>query len=411
MKPTVLIAATSHWFPAARLAMALASAGCTVNAVCPSRHSLGKMSVVRQTHLYRGLMPLNSFAHAITQTKPDLIVPGDDLATSHLHRLHARENLRRDGGQAICQLIERSLGPAESFPVVYARAAFMEVAREEGIRAPKTAVIANLPDLMDSVVHMGFPMVLKADGTSGGEGVRIVRTIDEAERAFRILQAPPLLARAVKRAFMDRDKTLLWPSLLRHRSVVNAQAFVEGREATSTVACWEGNVLASLHFEVINKRDAAGPSSVLRAIENAEMLNTTQKMVRRLKLSGIHGFDFMLESHTGHAYLIEINPRSTQVGHLPLGPGRDLPAALYSALSGDTFRAAPPVTEKDTITLFPQEWLRDPASPFLASGYHDVPWEEPELLRACIGKRWKQNIRSSKNVAVQALSTVGLPRL
>ena len=89
MKPTVLIATTSHWFPAARLAMALASAGCTVDAVCPSRHSLGKMSVVRQIHPYRGLMPLHSFADAIAATNPDLIVPGDDLATTHLHRLHA----------------------------------------------------------------------------------------------------------------------------------------------------------------------------------------------------------------------------------------------------------------------------------------------------------------------------------
>jgi len=411
VKPTVLIATTSHWFPAARLAMALASAGCTVDAVCPSRHSLGKMSVVRQIHPYRGLMPLHSFADAIAATNPDLIVPGDDLATTHLHRLHAREKLRGNGGQTICELIERSLGTAESFPVVYARAAFMEVAREEGIRAPKTEVIANLQDLRNSVVRVGFPMVLKADGTSGGEGVRVVQTMDEAERAFRALQAPPLLARAAKRAFMDRDKTLVWPSLLRHRSIVNAQAFVAGREATSTVACWKGNVLASLHFEVVNKRDAAGPSSVLRAIENAEMLTAAVKMVRRLQLSGIHGFDFMLESHTGNAYLIEINPRSTQVGHLPLGPGRDLPAALYSVLSGDPLRAAPQVTEKDTITLFPQEWLRDPASPFLTSGYHDVPWEEPELLRACIRKRWKQKIRSSKKVAVQALSTVGLPRL
>ena len=411
MKPTVLIATTSHWFPAARLAMALASAGCTVDAVCPSRHSLGKMSVVRQIHPYRGLMPLHSFADAIAATNPDLIVPGDDLATTHLHRLHAREKLRGSGGQTICELIERSLGTAESFPVVYARAAFMEVAREEGIRAPKTEVIASLQDLRNSVVRVGFPMVLKADGTSGGEGVRVVQTMDEAERAFRALQAPPLLARAAKRAFMDRDKTLVWPSLLRHRSIVNAQAFVAGREATSTVACWKGNVLASLHFEVVNKRDAAGPSSVLRAIENAEMLTAAVKMVRRLQLSGIHGFDFMLESHTGNAYLIEINPRSTQVGHLPLGPGRDLPAALYSVLSGDPFRAAPQVTEKDTITLFPQEWLRDPASPYLTSGYHDVPWEEPELLRACIRKRWKQKIRSSKKVAVQALSTVELPRL
>jgi predicted ATP-grasp superfamily ATP-dependent carboligase len=149
------------------------------------------------------------------------------------------------------------------------------------------------------------------------------------------------LARAVKRALVDHDKTLLWPSLLRRQFVVNAQEFVAGREATSAVACWRGAVLASLHFEVINKRDSAGPSSVVRLVENSEMSFAAEKMVRRLNLSGLHGFDFMLEARTGNAHLIEINPRATQVGHLALGPGRDLPAALYAALSGLALHAAP----------------------------------------------------------------------
>jgi Carbamoyl-phosphate synthase L chain, ATP binding domain len=411
VKPTVLIATTSCWFPPARLAMAMAAAGCTVDAVCPSQHVLAKMSAVRETCAYRGLTPLKSFADAIAATKPDLIVPGDDLATSHLHRLYDREKRSKNLRHSTCELIERSLGCPESFAAVYARAVFMEMAREEKIRAPKTEVVANIQDLKNWIARTGFPIVLKANGTSGGEGVRVVHTPAQAERAFRKLQAPPLVARAAKRAVVDQDNTLLWPSLLRSRSVVNAQAFIAGREATSTVACWEGEILASLHFEVVNKLDLAGPSSVVRFIENGEMLTASEKIVRRLKLSGVHGFDFMLEARTGNAHLIEINPRSTQVGHLALGPGRDLPAALYSALSGDPLRAAPKVTENDTIALFPQEWWRDPASTFLISGYHDVPWEEPELLLACVSKRWKHNPPPFKEVPVQTFSTVRLPRL
>ena len=91
-------------------------------------------------------------------------------------------------------------------------------------------------------------------------------------------------------------------------------------------------------------------------------------------------------SQTGSPYLIEINPRATQVGHLTLGPGRDLPAALYAAVSGQIVQPALKVTEKDTITLFPREWITNPASAFLRTGYHDVPWEEPQLVRACAAK-------------------------
>jgi hypothetical protein len=410
MKPTILIVTTSRWFPTARLAMALAGAGCQVDAVCPSGHPLSRMYAVRRSHAYRGLMPLNSFAAAIAAVKPDLIVPGDDLATSHLHDLHAREQARGASGRWVCELIERSLGAAASFPVVYARSAFADIARQEGVRAPKTEVITDLNHLRKWVAEVGLPTVLKANGTSGGEGVRVANTLEEAERAFRALQAPPLLARAAKRAVVDQDKSLIWPSLLRHRSVVNAQVFVAGSEATSAVACWKGAVLASLHFAVVNKCSAAGPSSVLRLIDHPEMSAAAEKMVRRLNLTGILGFDFMLEAHTGNAHLIEINPRSTQVGHLTLGEGHDLPAALYSAVSGEPFRAAPKVTEKDIITLFPQEWMRDPASPFLASGYHDVPWEEPELLRACVRKPWKLKFRDSRQDSVPALSTIRIPR-
>lgn len=390
MKPKVLVATTSRWVPTARLAMALAKAGCAVDAVCPPGHPVIKTSAVREMHGYNGLAPLKSFKAAIVASRPDLIVPGDDLATRHLHDLHRTGRQEGNAGALICALVERSLGPAESFPVMFARSVFMEAAQQEGIRVPKTGVVANIADVRKQAGRLGFPLVLKANGTSGGDGVKIVQTIEEAARTHRSLQAPPLFARAAKRALVDKDTTLLWPSLLRRRFVVNAQAFVAGREATSTIFCWNGSVLAALHFEVLNKMHAAGHAAVLRLIEHPEMSVAAEKIVRRLNLSGFYGFDFMLETHTDNAYLIEVNPRTTQVGHLALGAGRDLPAALYSALSGDSVPATPKITEKDTIALFPQEWMKDPASEFLRSGYHDVPWEEPALVSHCMSKSQTQ---------------------
>jgi biotin carboxylase len=287
----------------------------------------------------------------------------------------------------------------------------MELAHEEGIRVPKTAVIANLGDLRKWINNEGLPAVLKANGTSGGEGVRVVHTPEEAERAFRRLQAPPALARVAKWAIVDQNMTLVWPALLRRRSIVNAQTFVPGREATSLAACWKGTVLASLHFEVLGKQELSGPATVMRLVENQEMAAAAEKMVRRLNLSGLHGFDFMLEKETGNAYLIEINARATQVGHLTLGPGRDLPAALYAAVTGNAVQPAQRLTEKDTIALFPQEWLRNPKSPFLRSGYHDVPWEEPDLVRSCIRKSRKWTVWKPHQKWMHVFSGDHLPRL
>ena len=390
--------------------MAMSNAGFTVEAVCPSGHSLGVTSAVQHIYDYSGFSPLRSFTAAIVASKPDLIVPTDDFAAQYLHRIHDREKAKGKAGEFISNLIERSLGDPASFSIVYARTAFMRLAQEEGVRVPQTERIENLDALNRWIAEAGLPTVLKADRTSGGEGVRIARTRDEALKAFKTLQAPPMLARALKRAVMDQDKTLIWPSIARNRSTVNAQAFVEGREATSLIACWKGVVLASLHFEVVNKQNTSGPATVLRWVENADMTAATHKMARRLNLSGLHGFDYMIEGHTGNAYLIELNPRATQVGHLALGSGRDLTAALFSASTGATLRESSKLTDNDTVALFPQEWLRNPVSSFLQSGYHDVPWGEPALIRACVRSRRKRGVPVSEQEWIRVFSGVRPPR-
>jgi hypothetical protein len=392
LKPIALIVTTTNWVPTARLAVALVNAGFKVEAVCPSRHPIHETRAASRVHPYRGLAPLRSLAAAISKANPEILVPGDDLATWHLHNLYRRRNQYSSNPVAFAALIERSLGLPSSFSIVQSRAAFMEFAREQGIRVPTTETLRAAEAVPSALVHTGFPIVLKADGTSGGEGVRIARTSAEARSAFHKLHAPPLLARAFKRALLDQDSTLVSSALLRRGPMVTAQSFIAGHEATSTVACWKGTVLADLHFEVLRKGNAAGHATVVQLIDHPEIANTVEKVVRRLGLSGLCGFDFMLEANTGHAYLIEINPRATQVGHLTLGQGHDLPAALYAAISGRTIRAGRTVTENETIALFPHEWARDSQSEFLRTGYHDVPWETPELVHACMRRSKKQTV-------------------
>jgi len=386
-----LLVTTTNWVPTARLAVALAGAGFSVEALCPPGHPVGQTNAVSRTHSYHGLAPLASVCRAVSSSKPDLVLPGDDLAVRHLHELYRRRELGSGQAAALQPLLERSLGLPQYFAITHSRAGFIELAREQGIRVPETAAVETNEDVKNWIERAGLPTVLKADGTSGGEGVRVVRTAAEAHSAFRKLPAPPLLARAFKRALIDRDKTLIWPALLRHRPALSAQAFVAGHEATSTIVCWKGAVLASLHFEVLRKGHAAGHATVVRLLENAEISAAVEGIVRQMGLSGFCGFDFMLEESTGNAYLIEINPRATQVGHIALGAGRDLPAALYGAVTGRPSRVTPAVTENRTIALFPHEWARDPQSEFLRTGYHDVPWDTPELVHACIRRSRQQS--------------------
>jgi hypothetical protein len=392
VKPTILIASTARWFTTARLGIAFAKLGCEVEAICPPGHALQVTKSVRRTHLYRALSPIDTFLNAIKTSQPDLIVVGDDLANKHVHDLYySLKNNNDKSSTQVRRLIERSIGPPDSYPTVMGRAAILELACNEGVRVPKTAVLKGIGDLEPWSKQLGFPLVLKTDGSSSGEGVRIANTLSEARRAFRTLQAPPQLIRVAKRVLIGRDMRWIKPTLERRRSVVNVQEFIRGRDATSLAACWNGEILAALHFEVINKEYECGPSSVLRLIDKEEVSAVAQKIVRRLNLSGLHGFDFLLEKDTEKPYLIEMNPRATQVGHLALGPARDLPAALVAAVRGEPMPNTDKVTENPTVALFPQEWSRDPQSPMLNTAYHDIPWEEQDLIRYCLRKTRKWN--------------------
>jgi len=410
LKPTVLLVASSKWVPTARLGLAMAQAGFSVDAVCPTGHPITKTSALRNGYPYNGLRASSSIVGGISESNPDLVIPCDDLASLQLHQLYATEEQRAGMDSPICALLERSLGSPANFPMLYERATFIEIAANEGIRVPKMTVVASLDRMRKWATSIGLPIVLKSDGSSGGEGVRVAHTMPEAERAFNKLHAPPMLAQAAKRALLDGDNTRIWPSIRRQRSTVSAQEFIGGHEATSLVACWNGTVLAENHFEVLNKVHASGPASALRRVDNSEMSAAVAKMVQRLNLSGMNGFDFMIEAATGNAYLIELNPRTTQVGHLALGAGHDLPAALYAAITGNTSQPAPAVTHSDVIALFPAEWNRNPDSTFLKTGFHDVPWTEPELVRACLKKKNQLAVWQAQQKQPQSLASVQVPR-
>lgn len=370
--------------------MGLSKSGFLVDVVCPRNHPVLRTRAFQGVYRYSGIAPLAALSGAIAASKPDIIIPGDDLVAQQFHELYYREERSGREASKLSVLIGRSLGDPAAFRTIDSRIAFLDVARAEGVLIPDSFAFSD-STATEAWIHEQIPAVLKADGTSGGDGVKIVTTHDDFRRAMKKLQAPPQLARAIKRALVDYDWTLLWPSVLRRCFPVCGQRFIAGREATSAVACWNGEVIAALHFELLKKADAAGHGTVMRAIENPDMSTATKKMAQRLRLSGLHGFDFMVENGSERAYLIEINPRATQVGHLTLGAGRDIPAALYGAVTGSPVSPAAPVTDRDTFALFPQEWIRDANSPYLRNSYHDVPWEEPELVRVCVDGRRKQS--------------------
>ena len=330
--------------------------------------------------------PLTSLRRAIADAAPDLVIPFDDRTRQALHQVYDNADPATPEGAGLRDVLLRSLGPAEIYPRIYSRAAIMALASASGVRVPATAPAPTLDDVLVWMRETGGAAVLKTDGSWGGREVAIAHDPAEATRAWRRLSRPPAWARIAKRLVVDRDPWPLRARMARRVPTISVQAFVHGRPGNVAAACVDGELLGAVQAEVVRSDGELGPSTVLRVIEHPEMRATATAMVRELGLTGLCGFDFVLEDGTDRAHLLEVNPRATPTSHLVAADGVDLLTSLRAALGHDGPPARTLSYPDGLVALFPQEMRRDPESPYLTTAYHDVPGS-PELVEHALRHR------------------------
>lgn len=385
---TILIASTNWWPNAARLAIALKKAGARIAVVCPAGNPVLKTRAVSSRFRYGAFNPQASLEHAIAESNPDYIIPTDEYAVQHIHGLYAKAIWEGVRGSRTQSLIETSMGTPEGYSSVHSRGRIMEIAREEDILIPDWMAITSPADLEVWGARQGFPWVIKSDGTCAGTGVRIVSSITEARKACRALVGQPSLATAAKRLFANRDPFPMRTWLDRTRPSLTVQSFVPGSPANCAVVCWKGEVLAGFSVAVDIAQHPTGAASVVRIVDNPGMLRAAERIARRLGISGFCGLDFMLDSQTGDAHFVELNPRATQLCHLPLGPGRDLTAAFYARLSSAAVTEPACAADGDRVAIFPNAWRQGVGREVMDSSYQDVPWGEPGLISELVKPHW-----------------------
>jgi hypothetical protein len=379
---SALLVSSIRWPLTAKLALAFLRHGCRLQVVCPPDHPFSFVSGVSKIYPYSGINSLRSLYEAISLARADFIVPCDDGVVWQLHELHrTKPELRA--------LIERSLGSASGYEIVAGRAALMQVAEELRIRVPQTKEIKDATDLRAWFSVPGKPGVLKLDWTCGGKGVQITHSLVEAESALAAMRRPANVMTALGRWLLIHDALAFWKWKHQRQPALTMQQFIAGRPANTMLACRDGKVLAMVTVEVLCAHSSTGTALAVRLIENEEIRTAAELLAERLQLSGFHGLDFMIEDETGHAYLIELNPRCTQLGHLQIAMRGDLVGALCGATgSGRSQQNERPIYE-ETIAFFPEALFSKPQCPFLATSYVDVPWEEPGLVIELMRRDWR----------------------
>jgi hypothetical protein len=383
------------WPSVAQLAVALSHAGFDVHAVAPSKSPVHVLGCVATKYRLKIWSVAKSLTSAIELVRADLLIPCDDPARAHMEAL-ARH--RPD-----FTVIAKALGRESARSIIVSRDRLIELARTKGISAPETASLANRAALAQWLEHHDSPAVVKTDGSWGGLGTRIAENREDAVAAFRALSNGRSWLRSIKRAILDQDTRPLRRRLGLDKPVISVQRYVDGTPGNIAVACWNGEVIASIAVKALCTATAIGPATIVRVVDSPDMARAASILVAELGLSGICGFDFIVDS-ANRAHLIEFNPRATPTAHLALGPAHDLAHALRAQFPGAPLSPPRTVSTNPVIALFPQALVQDADNPLLASAYLDEPHDSPELKAHGLEKIAKQQ-RFTRRGGLGRLST------
>jgi thioesterase domain-containing protein len=369
--PRVVVVTRYRWMTTARIALDFADAGFEVVALSPRGHVVAAMPFVAAS----ARLPWRARAVAtrLAALAPDIVVPSDDAAAMLLHAVAALTST----DPTIRDVLARSLGRGD-LERLYSRSGVLAAAAAAGIAcAPQTAVERPCEAAAFAAAR-GGRTVVKADGSWGGRGVIIADDPAAAAAASARLGRPAGTARTLKRLLVDRDLPMLCDWLRRRRPPVSIQGFVAGRDANIAVACWDGELLASVAVEVSKASHATGPATVVKVIDHAGMTQAARRLCAELGLSGLFGLDFILDDE-GRAWLIELNPRATPTCHLAPAAGPRLAAALRQRLGGEAATTPRRRSTDALIVMFPQGLVRHQGERGYAE-LRDVPWHAPDLV-------------------------------
>lgn len=326
-KSRVVVVTTRSWAGIEPFLRALEQAGFAVGLVHGQAggHVLHDASIA--LFLARPLQFRHTIERVMQDLSPDLVVPTDEPSFQHLRELYA---MRSEAGRLrspIARTIAKSLGDLGSYDRVATTADLQHFAREHGLPVPNSVDIDDEPTLRVLLESVPLPVVLKGDGGWAGSRAQIVRSLEAGVAAYhRVTGAPQVTKLWKEQNKLHRLSDLLQPRLRR----VALQQYVDGVAVKRSVACRDGKVLAGVSVEPLD----GGAAFVAKVIRHATMDDVAAFVVKRLNLSGIVGFDFVLEHGTRQPWLIGVKPYATPFAQVAAVGDVGLPDALYGGFAG-----------------------------------------------------------------------------
>jgi acetyl-CoA carboxylase biotin carboxylase subunit len=159
--------------------------------------------------------------------------------------------------------------------------------------------VANEVEALRVAKSMGFPVLIKAAAGGGGRGMKVARSADDLEMAFRT-------ARAEAKAAFGDDSVYI-EKYLTHPRHIEIQVFGDGKG--NAIHLGERDCsLQRRHQKILEE----APSPALNAEQRQKIGTTVANAMKKLKYRGAGTVEFLYED--GEFYFIEMNTR-LQVEH------------------------------------------------------------------------------------------------
>jgi hypothetical protein len=361
-KSRLLVVTTRSWTSVEPFLRALEQAGFAVAMVHGQAggHTLHDASVA--LFLARPLQFRHTIERVMQDLSPDLVVPTDEPSFQHLRELYA---MRSEAGRVrspIARTIARSLGDLAGHERIGSSADLQYFAREHGLPVPNSVEVDDEATLRALLESVPLPVIMKGNGGWAGSRAEMVRSMESGIASYhRVTGAPQVTKLWKEQHRLHRLSDLLQP---RPRTVL-LQQYVDGVAAKRSVACRDGTVLAGVSVEPLN---GTGPALVAKVIRHSALDEIAAFVVKALNLSGIVGFDFMLEHATRQAWLIAVKPYATPISQLVAAGDIGLSDALHAGFAGVPDRSGDFVGA--IVTPFPRDGRRDARPPVTAPNWH-----------------------------------------
>ena len=368
MPKALIVLLSPGWLGAARLPRALQRAGWQVASLCPPGNLLAHSRFAGTvTVAASGDTLWADLLGAVQAEKPDVLIPGCEGAVRFFQRVvaSARGQVLSTQAAAVLALVRAAVGAGPHHHATLSKTAMHALCLEWGLAVPRQLPVRTAHDAITAAASLGYPLVLKGEHGFAGQQVRICRN--------------PL--------------ELLWAHQDLHRAHpgghIDAQQYVHGTVAMCAGAAKGGSLLDSVFaLKRHTYPGATGPCSVFEFADDARPAAMLATLVRQLGFTGLCSLDLMVEEGSGNLFVLELNPRPVPLSSLGHLAGHDLCEALARAFGGEHAGANPDEGHRPQfVALFPNEWTRNPDSPWLHTAHHDVPWDDPPLLSAIIASR------------------------